>query len=275
MIYIESTVYVGNLDERVNDALLWELMVQVAPVVHVHIPRDRISQQHQGYGFVELRSAEDAEYVSKVMNQVKLYGKPLKVNKATADKKTADVGANIFIGNLAPEVDEKVLTDTFSAFGTIIDAKVGRDLDTGAAKGFGFVNFDSFEASDAAIEAMNGQFLCNKPITITYALKKDGKGERHGSAAERLLALQARQAGISVAQAAAEKNANNPYAILQPGQAIPPPMYGQPPMAPYAMSPEMMMAQQQQAYPYPYPPQGYYQYPPPGYPMPPPPPPNQ
>jgi splicing factor 3B subunit 4 len=53
----------------------------------------------------------------------------------------------------------------------------------GASRGFGFVNYDSFEASDAAIDAMNNQFLCNRPITVTYAFKKDTKGERHGSAA--------------------------------------------------------------------------------------------
>ena len=31
-----------------------------------------------------------------------------------------DVGANIFIGNLDPEVDEKMLYDIFSAFGVIL-----------------------------------------------------------------------------------------------------------------------------------------------------------
>lgn len=65
-----------------------------------------------------------------------------------------------------------------------------RDPTTGNSKGFAFINFASFEASDAAIEAMNGQYLCNRPITISYAFKKDSKGERHGSAAERLLAAQ-------------------------------------------------------------------------------------
>lgn len=40
---------------------------------------------------------------------------------------------------------------------------------------------------------MNGQFLMNKAITVQYAFKKDGKGERHGTAAERLLAAQARK----------------------------------------------------------------------------------
>lgn len=31
-----------------------------------------------------------------------------------------DVGANLFVGNLDPEVDEKLLYDTFSAFGMIL-----------------------------------------------------------------------------------------------------------------------------------------------------------
>jgi RNA recognition motif-containing protein len=58
-----------------------------------------------------------------------------------------------------------------------------RDPDSGNSKGYAFINFASFEASDAAIEAMNGQYLCNRAITISYAFKKDSKGERHGSAA--------------------------------------------------------------------------------------------
>lgn len=39
---------------------------------------------------------------------IKVYGKPIRVNKASQDKKTLDIGANLFIGNLDPEVDEKV-----------------------------------------------------------------------------------------------------------------------------------------------------------------------
>ena len=58
-----------------------------------------------------------------------------------------------------------------------------RDPETGNSKGFAFINFASFDAADAALEAMNGQYLCNRAITISYAFKKDSKGERHGSAA--------------------------------------------------------------------------------------------
>ena len=147
--------------------------------------------QHQGYGFVEFLGEDDADYSIKIMNMIKLFGKPVRVNKASAHQKNLDVGANIFIGNLDPEVDEKLLYDTFSAFGVILTTpKIQRDPETGNSKGFAFINYASFEASDAAIEAMNGQYLCNRAISISYAFKKDSKGERHGSAAERLLAAQ-------------------------------------------------------------------------------------
>ena len=90
----------GNLDERCTDALIWELMLQAGPVgmfyarskqssstnfkllvVNVHLPKDRISMAHQGYGFSEFLTEEDAEYACKIMNQIKLWGKPIRVNK--------------------------------------------------------------------------------------------------------------------------------------------------------------------------------------------------
>ncbi|CAA2967429.1 splicing factor 3B subunit 4 [Olea europaea subsp. europaea] len=185
----DATVYVGNLDTRVSEELLWELFVQAGPVVNVYVPKDRVTNAHQGYGFVEFRSEEDADYAIKVLNMIKLHGKAIRVNKASQDKKSVDVGANLFIGNLDPDVDEKLLYDTFSAFGVIVsNPKIMRDPETGNSRGFGFISYDSFEASDAAIEAMNGQYLCNRQITVSYAYKKDTKGERHGTPAERVLA---------------------------------------------------------------------------------------
>lgn len=185
----EATCYVGNLDERVNEEILWELMTQCGPVVNVHMPKDKVSGKHIGYGFVEFRSEEDAEYCMKVMNMVRVYQKPIKLNKATPDKKQQDVGANVFIGNLDQEVDEKLLHDTFSAFGGLLSTpKIMRDPQTGVSKGYGFISYDSFESSDNAIACMNGQYFANRPVVVQYAFKKDTPGERHGSQAERLIA---------------------------------------------------------------------------------------
>ena len=232
-------MYVGNLDERVTDSLVWEMMLQVGRIVNVHLPKDRVTQTHQGYGFVEFISEEDADYAAKVMNQVRLFGKPIRVNKASADKqKTVEIGAELFIGNLDPMVDERTLYETFSRFGGLISApKVARE-ENNLSKGYGFVSFADFEASDLAVANMHGQFLMNKEITVQYAYKKDGKGERHGDEAERMLASQARRHNVAPAvQPLPPQLFQSPMAPAIPAMfnGVPPPqqMNGQyPGMAP-------------------------------------------
>jgi hypothetical protein len=50
-------------------------------IVNVHLPKDRVTMQHQGYGFCEFATEEDADYAIKIMNMIKLFGKPIRVNK--------------------------------------------------------------------------------------------------------------------------------------------------------------------------------------------------
>ncbi|KAF1915552.1 hypothetical protein BDU57DRAFT_276586 [Ampelomyces quisqualis] len=196
----EATVYVGNLHERVSPQILHELMLNSGRVRNVNMPVDRVNGQHQGFGFVEFHTEEEADYAPKIMNNVMLHGNRIRVNKASADKqKNVEIGAELFIGNLDGMVDEKTLYDTFGQFGPLINApKVARD-ESNISKGYGFISFGDFESSDAAIASMHGQYMMNKQISVQYAYKKDGKGERHGDEAERLLAKQAKAHGVAPA----------------------------------------------------------------------------
>ncbi|TDZ74108.1 Splicing factor 3B subunit 4 [Colletotrichum trifolii] len=193
----DATIYIGNIDERATPAMVYEVMLQMGPIHNIHMPRDRVTQNHQGFGFVEFRTPGDAEYAANVMNGIKLYGRSLRVNKASADKqKQAEVGAELFVGNLDAMVDEKILYDTFSRFGPLVSLpKVARE-DSGNSKGFGFISYADFDSSDAAIANLHGQYILSKEVSVQYAFKKDGKGERHGDAAERELAAQAKKRNI-------------------------------------------------------------------------------
>eukprot|EP00177_Eucheuma_denticulatum_P003487 GFKZ01006307.1.p1 GENE.GFKZ01006307.1~~GFKZ01006307.1.p1 ORF type:complete len:378 (+),score=32.29 GFKZ01006307.1:150-1283(+) len=219
----EATVHIAQLDDKVTDAILWELMVQAGPVRHVYVPRDRITGNHYGYGFCEFHTPLDAQYATKVLNMVKLYTKPIRISHSTVDRRSQDVGANLFIGNLVDEVDEKLLHDTFSAFGHIIDTPyIMRDPLTNESKHYAFVKFASFQHSDAAIAAMDGQYVCNSPITVQYAFKRDANSrERHGSKAERILAAKAADAH----RAANHHSALRPHTRFsdRPASAVPPP----------------------------------------------------
>ena len=184
----EATIYVGNIDQKVTEDILWELFTQCAPVIKIYLPKDKITLKHQGFAFIEFRTKQDAEYAIKVMHMIKLYNKPINVNTATQDKRTQEIGADLFIGNLSEDVDEKKLKDTFSVFGVVLSTKIMKDPETGISKHYGFVSYDNFDSSDAAIKKLNGQYLSGKPIFVDYAYKQDTKGEKHGSLAERILA---------------------------------------------------------------------------------------
>jgi splicing factor 3B subunit 4 len=49
-----------------------------------------------------------------------------------------------------------MLRDVFSSFGIVLSTKIMRDPESGVSKRYGFVSYDNFDSSDAAIQAMNG-----------------------------------------------------------------------------------------------------------------------
>ncbi|KAF7455780.1 RNA recognition motif-containing protein [Cryptosporidium felis] len=183
----EATLYCGNLENKVDEEMLAELFSQCGPIKSVHIPRDKVTGHHSGFGFVEFEFVSDVEYAQKIMNSIKLFSKQIRCCKASNDRKPVDIGANLYVGNLAPEIDEKFIFYLFSNFGKILSLKIVGNERNGQPKNSAFVNFSSFQESDSAIHALNGQYFCNQQISVSYAIKQNSKHEKHGNYAERLL----------------------------------------------------------------------------------------
>lgn len=78
----------------------------------------------------------------------------------------------IFIGDLAPEITDELLTQAFSVFGTLVNAHVMRDTMSGNSRGFGFVAFREKSEADQAIASMNGELLGSRNIRVNWATQK-------------------------------------------------------------------------------------------------------
>lgn len=76
---------------------------------------------------------------------------------------------NIYTGNLAPEVTEKDLRDTFQAFGQVAFVNIVRDRSNRVSMGFGFLQMPVQVEAEAAIAGLNGRDLKGKLIRVTEA----------------------------------------------------------------------------------------------------------
>ncbi len=181
----DCTLHISNLDNKVDEEILYELFIQCGPVVSLHLPKDKVTKTHQGFAFLEFRNESDCNYAIKIMNLIKVYGKPIKLSKASTDKRITNIGANIFVGNLSKDIDDKILRNIFSNFGTVVNLRLIEDKTK--TKQHALIDYSSFESSDNAIKSMNEQMLYGKKLVVEYALKPNSSTEKYGSLAERLL----------------------------------------------------------------------------------------
>lgn len=77
--------------------------------------------------------------------------------------------AKIFVGGLAPSVNNASLREFFTQFGTVVDAHVMLDRETSRNKGFGFVTFEDASGIDHAMQAPN-LILDGRPVCALSAL---------------------------------------------------------------------------------------------------------
>jgi RNA recognition motif-containing protein len=80
---------------------------------------------------------------------------------------------NIFVGNLEYHVSEDELKEAFGNYGTVESVKIVTDRNTGRSKGFGFVDMPDDKEAQAAVDAMNGQELNGRPITVNESRKPE------------------------------------------------------------------------------------------------------
>ncbi|NXA04825.1 RBM7 protein, partial [Sapayoa aenigma] len=72
------TLFVGNLDPKVTEELIFELFHQAGPVITVKIPKDRDGRPKQ-FAFVNFKHEESVPYGLQLLNGIKLYGRPMRI----------------------------------------------------------------------------------------------------------------------------------------------------------------------------------------------------
>lgn len=134
-----------------------------------------------GFGFVEFRSAADAQAALRAMDGFTLHGHKLQVrasNKAVdaaaerrhADRAKRESGprTKIVIKNLPFEVNKKEVRALFGAYGQLRSVRVPKKMDRGA-RGFAFADFTTPKEAESALDALRDTHLLGRRLVLDYA----------------------------------------------------------------------------------------------------------
>ena len=86
------------------------------------------------------------------------------------------MGNKLYVGNLSYGTTDSDLQNLFGPFGTVQSAQVIKDRDTGRSKGFGFVEMNSGEEAQAAINGLNEHENNGRKLTVNDAKPREERG---------------------------------------------------------------------------------------------------
>ena len=85
------------------------------------------------------------------------------------------MGSKLYVGNLSYDTNGSDLEQLFGQHGTVTEATIINDRDTGRSKGFGFVTMGSDAEAQAAIAALNGQQHDGRALTVNEAKPREDR----------------------------------------------------------------------------------------------------
>ncbi|XP_060226644.1 splicing regulator RBM11 isoform X1 [Meriones unguiculatus] len=85
----DRTVFVGNLEARVREEILYELFLQAGPLTKVTLCKDRDGKP-KSFGFVCFKHPESVSYAIALLNGIRLYGRPINVQYRFGSSRTSE-----------------------------------------------------------------------------------------------------------------------------------------------------------------------------------------
>lgn len=177
----DKAIYVGDLDSNVNEANLHEHFSSCGNVKSVRLCRDAVSQKSLCYAYVNFQTQEEKYYAMDKCNFSKINGKPCRIMEIFKDlNEQKKKGGNVYIRNLSPTIDSKLLHDTFSMFGRIMSCKVACDNKTGRTLCRGYVQYIAKESANEAVLQFNGKIIRGRPVQVDHYLSKEDRQKYFG-----------------------------------------------------------------------------------------------
>lgn len=173
-----GNVFIKNLDRSIDNKAMYDTFSAFGNILSCKVAQDE-NGTSKGYGFVHFETEEAANKSIEKVNGMLLNGKKVYVGRFIPRKERekelgekAKLFTNVYVKNFGEDLTEEELRAMFEKYGKITSYKI-MSKDDGKSKGFGFVAFESPEAAENAVEALNGKEIVEgKPLYVGRAQKK-------------------------------------------------------------------------------------------------------
>jgi len=168
-------LFIGAIDYQITEEELRCYFEQFGELVDCTLMKFHDTGKSRGFGFVTYSRASHLDDCQAARPHV-IGGKTLETKRATprADIGKPEAQANvskIFIGGINDEMNEEDLRKHFAQFGKVVNVEQMRWSDTGKKRGFGFVEFDDYDAVDKVV-LINRHIVKKKRLEVKKALSK-------------------------------------------------------------------------------------------------------
>ncbi|GAB0094263.1 Polyadenylate-binding protein [Sergentomyia squamirostris] len=173
-----GNVFIKNLDKTIDNKAMYDTFSAFGNILSCKVAQDEKGAS-KGYGFVHFETEESANTSIDKVNGMLLNGKKVFVGRFIPRKERekelgekAKLFTNVYVKNFGDELGDETLKTMFEKYGPITSHKV-MSKDDGKSRGFGFVAYETAEAAEAAVSALNGKELNDgKTLYVGRAQKK-------------------------------------------------------------------------------------------------------
>lgn len=162
------TMLVSQLHPKIDEKDLFNFFSNVGTVEDIRLIRDSRTKKSKGLCYVEFTSTTSVNPALALNGQL-IAGYPIAVtlaqNMTPAKEPPKEAGLRLFIGSLNPAVGEEDLKPMFESFGPLEFIEITRDA-SGKSRGFGAVQYTSAAHAKAAMDALNGIPLADRPMKV-------------------------------------------------------------------------------------------------------------
>ncbi|KAJ1957076.1 hypothetical protein IWQ62_005170, partial [Dispira parvispora] len=199
---LKATLWMGDVEPWMDQAYLRQVWYNLGEQVNVKVIYNRATGAQANYCFVEFPDMNSCNKAFATYNGTFIPGtqKQFRLNWATGGMgrmgHPGNGGANggiqagqlkpndfpIFVGDLAPEVNDYLLLNTIQArFPSCFNANVKVDTRTGASRGYGFARFSDESEYHRALAELGGLQIGSRAIRVGTVVSSGRRGPHPGN----------------------------------------------------------------------------------------------